>query len=508
MQRKLIGLVGLLIFFGQMAFLGGCAHQRSVREVLPELQQRSTLEAEIGPETVLLDDLPKYSPFIGTSLISGDGRVHIFVVDRKNQLNHFEIQGDQILTREVIGVVDTDSVDAIEYPQGKLRVLAGDRQYIRHNPQQGWQETKENRCSKFVPTTDKLLCAFVVKGEEVSAPSRKDLYCGIIILVPYVFWKNVQASKLVLAEETADNEWTIRAVLDRDTVMSADSRFMVGADRFGTLHFLYLTGRGGAAAFFLVAPTGAGGGVAGFYDKELRYAKMPINQLFAQPAESQNNEPNPGTAKPSWLEEKGATLSLDLHKSNLSLGNLLGDFGSELGFFLTPLDRRFFVEKTSGKVKGLADSPISTTADGIAIFGDNEWGCLEAEISDAKLLLSFDKVVTINDKRPNGKTLVVRQDAEGTIHALVSIITKEKGFLPKALYYFQKRATWSAPLLLGVPRYRVADEVLLAVNANGVIYAAWVDKERRLIGRRITLKNQRSTTDKGKGTEGTPVRGH
>jgi hypothetical protein len=520
-QKTLLAFVGVLILFGQMVLVGGCANQRSVREVLPELSQRRAPEAEIGPETVLLDDLPKYSPFIGTSLISADGRVHVFVVDRKDHLNHFEIMGDQILTREVIGVVETDSVDAIEYPQGKLRVLAGNRQYIRPEPHQGWQEVKGNRCSKFVPTADKLLCAFVVKGEEVNAPYRKDTYFGVIILVPYVFWKNVQASKLVIAEETADNEWTIRAVLDPDTVMSANNRFMIGADRFDTLHFLYLTGRGGAAFFFLVgAATGGGvGGGAGaggwhFYDPELRYAKISLNQLFSQP-ESRNIDPNQGSAHPSWMTVKGVTVSLDLFRV-FPLSDLLSDFGEELGFLLTPLDRRFLVEKTSGKVKGLADSPITTTSDDIPAFyfqspryAPAQWGCVEAEISNDKLLLSLDKIVTISDEHGNAPVLVVKQDAEGTIHALVSIGSKEEGFLPKAVYYVQKNGpTWSQPLLLGVPRDIHSDELLLAANADGVIYAAWVDKERRLIGRWIILKSQRSTTDKQKGTEGLPVRGH
>jgi hypothetical protein len=496
MERKRFTLVGVLVLFAHMALLGGCAFPPSVRGIiLPEVTKRRVPEVEIGPEMFLIDDLPR-SSFIGTSLSSNDGRVHIFVVNKKNQLNHLEILGDQVVTREIIGVVDAgmfgsvERIDAIEYPQGKLRVLAGDRQYIRPDSQQGWQEIKGNRCSRFVPTGDKLFCAFVVKGEEVNAPNRKDVYGGLIIVIPYVFWRNVHASKLVMAEETADNEWVIRAVLDPGTIMDAQDDFFVGMDRFETVHFLYFTGKGGTILVVAGGPGGAGAVALPTHLPELRYATMPLSQLFSQPATSENNEPKTNIALPPLLDVKGSTVSLP----KVTEGILT----------LTPLNERFMVETTSGKIKGLIDGPVTTTEEGVPTFTTSlwrrigEWASVESEITNDKMTPYFDQIVKIQDLQPYGKTLL-KYSPEGITHAMMTFHNKAEGFLRAPyclLYYLQKKGpSWSAPLQLG--RNNAVGR-LLTVDDAGVAYVAWINgEEGKLIGRRIASKNQQSTKHQG-----------
>jgi len=218
--------------------VAGCASLVS-KGKLPEVVARHPPDIQLGEELILLEK----PPIMSSSLIDKEGTAHVFVVDEERQLNHIEILGDKIITREFLGIIETKQakfLDTVEHPPGKLRVLAGDKQYFQVAPNLEWQEIKGNRCARFVPVGDDLFCAFVIKGEEISAPERTDYTFGLFLVVPFVYWSHEHASKLVLAQES-QNGWIVRAVVDPDTPMDANSDFMVGTDSLGNINFLSFT---------------------------------------------------------------------------------------------------------------------------------------------------------------------------------------------------------------------------------------------------------------------------
>lgn len=210
------------------ALLAGCASAVS-RGLLPEVVARRPPNIQLGKELILLQEPTRQS----TILISKDGLVHVFAIDDGRQLNHIEILGDEVITHELLDAIERKSsqdIDAVEHPHGQLRVLAGEKQYVRPSPDLGWQEIMGNRCSRFVSVGDVIFCAFAANGEEVRAPQRTDVTVGFFILIPIAWWSHKYASKLVLAQETGDG-WLIRAVLDADTQLDADRDFMMETDR-------------------------------------------------------------------------------------------------------------------------------------------------------------------------------------------------------------------------------------------------------------------------------------
>jgi hypothetical protein len=480
MRFRLRVAVSLLLL---STFLSGCASM-AARGLFPEVEVRKAPDVVLGTELTLLEEQAK----LATSLVDTDGGVHLFVTDKKKQLHHIEIQGDMVFTRELLGVIETNQggpLDAVERPPGKLRVLAGDTQYVRTAPGQGWQEIKGNRCTRFVPVGDHLFCAFVIKGEEVATPKRTDVTYGWFFLVPVVFWSNKQASKLVVAQESADG-WTIRAVLDSDTIRDADRDFMVGTDNLGTLHFLYGTSRGGG--FFFVAAGGytAAGGFQG-PDPELRYAQVAIERLLAPPMDSQNQQLRPSMAAIPWLPIQGTFLSGSPSGHVTITGEVpWGD--------LRPYDRHFAVNKASGEVSGLIRLDRgSRLDDGVRKLGfgdfDNAW--VEVRIRDGSWAQSFDVAATkdlpdstFSWDRDTGA--LIMNDPNGNTHALLEHV--KRGFWKTTSsvdYFVKKGANWSAALTLGSSRSHWDDGRVLAVDNTGAAFAAWVNSEGKFVGRWI-----------------------
>jgi len=458
--------------------LYGCASLAS-RGLLPEVKARRPPEVDLGAELILLNEPVRFS----TSLISTDGRAHVFVTNAKRQLQHIEIVGDKILTREFLGVFETaryPSLDAVEHPPGRLRVLVGDRQYVRTAPERDWQEVKGNRCTRFVPIGNDLFCAFVVKGEEVGAPKRTDVTVGLFILVPVVFWSDKQASKLVMAKESEDG-WIICAVLDPETPRDADRDFVVGTDSLGTLHFLYGASRGGGV--FVVAAAGYAD-ASGFLDPplELRYAQMGLDRLLALPMDPRNQGLIPGTDPRQWVPIQGT--SVPQMPSSYTGKILWGD--------LRPFDRHFAVNKVSGEVSGLMRVDQGRLDDGTRKLTfkdlDNAW--VEVGIQDRRWTRRFDVIAAKNlpdstHSWLNDGAAMIKSDPRGNIHALLQ--DGKMGFWKSNFsmgYLLKNGSNWSAPLILG-NRRNGSDSRTLAMDDSGGAFATWVNKEGSFVGRWI-----------------------
>jgi hypothetical protein len=491
-MRSRLWLVAAFLFLSTL--LVGCASLAS-RGLFPEVKARRPPEVELGVELILLNE-PNEPVKFSTSLISADGRAHVFVANAKRQLEHIEILGDKILAHELLGGIRTHrglALEAVEHPPGKLRVLAGDRQYVRAAPDQQWQEVKGNRCSRFVPVGDDLFCAFVIKGEEIEAPKRTDVTFGWFILVPVVFWSNKQASKLVVAHESADG-WTIRAVLDPDTILDADSDFMVGTDSLGTLHFLYSTSRGGGSFYVFAGPYGGGGSGGHRPSPELRFAQVAFDRLLVPPTDSHTQGLSPGIATTPWVPIEGTFLSQMPTPYTPGDSRLVG---------LRPFDRHFAVNKASGEVRGLMwigggrlDDGVRKLDFGNPLRPDNAW--VEVGIRDGSWARGFDVVVAKDlpdttyswDSWRGDDALKIdpnalKIDPKGNIHALLG----HGGFWKPTRsmsYLIKEGGNWSAPLTLGSNSSVWWEDIrALAVGNDGAAFAAWVNSESKFVGRWI-----------------------
>ncbi len=485
--------------------LTGCAATLAERGLLPEVAARKPPKVQLGAELALLDEPAMFT----TSFIGTDGRAHVFATDAKKQLHHIEIFGDKLLSREILGVIDNDklAIDTVEHPPGKLRVLVGDKQYVRAAPGREWQEVKGNRCARFVPVpgSDDLFCAFVIKGEEIGAPQRKDETVVWFILVPIVFRSNKQASKIVLAQESNDG-WTIRAVVDPDTLPDANSDFMVGADSRGTLHFLYTTSRGGGGFFVFggLAPSPVGTAGAGIVATggstplpELRYARVTLDQILSNLAEPPEQASSPVTTPARWLSIKGTTMPHPRFVDTDMYEHLLSR--------LRPLES-FRVNQASGEVGGLmSHRDMSMRVVGgarkLEIDGSTKLNALwvQVGIRDGQWMPGFRIVAArgLPDSTYHPAGGLIKSDLKGNSHGLFQHQELDSSFweYPCFTDYFLKDGpNWSAPLTVGtgscswhggLSTPATIYSLSLAVSDSGSAFAAWVNKDRKFVGRWI-----------------------
>lgn len=372
--------IELFVALWFVASLSGCAYQTiASRGFFPEVGERTLPAVDPGPETVLLAETAK-AEFAATGLAGGDGRVHLFVLGGKSDLTHLEILGDQLVKREILGTVKGNpsmtytaergasgtyrslmAFDAVEYPPGTYRVIAGDRQYSRTGPDGIWEAMEGNRCIRFLRGEGNLFCAFVAQGEEVKAPERKDVTITLLnFIIPIPYWETVRASKLVVAQETERNRWTIRAVLDPGTILDAQNDFFVAPDESGTFHVLYYARRGGGWNAILVGPTTAASGGTESHVPELRYARLSPDELAATSKDGADGETRSGQDALPWLTLQGVTLPAPPYRATIS-----GFFGPQpLVRPFRPLAGRFWVDKERGRLSGLMPGRVIVDDDG------------------------------------------------------------------------------------------------------------------------------------------------
>lgn len=488
-------LIIFFLIFASLFYFNGCTiNSLASKGLLQDVKERQPPDVQLGKELTLLEEPPKLS----ISFIDKSGAAHIFLIDENNQLIHIEIVGDSINSHEMVGEVELVSwvlLDAIEHPHGKLRVIAGNRQYYKASSNPEWQEVKDNQCVRFVPAGDDLFCSFVIKGKEVAAPQRTDVHYGFFLLLPFVSWSETHASKLVLAQETPKG-WVVRAVLDPDTPLDADPDFMVGTDDQGNFHFLYFTSKGDRSTYFFFFPFSYT--ISDFYSSKtkepiLRYAQLTSDQLLAH-SSSVKNHAAPHTASPMpWLALRGSTLSNELPFT----------IGTTKSACFRLLNKRFSIDRSKREVNGLIWASDVTLIDGNRQLPinftrerpDHLW--VEIGINNGKWSPNF-KIVTARDipaeKHYNAwlnyLNALVKIDTKGNLHALLGsehpppVAGKIRSYMN---YFVRNGENWSGPLVLGRSTWQneLEEDRTLAIGDSGIAFAAWVNEEDKFIGRWI-----------------------
>jgi hypothetical protein len=424
-----------------------------------ELDARHALDASLGEAMRLLER----SPVRVAGLISRDGRAHVFGVDASKWLQHVEIDGNTVVTREHVATLAEDpqamSLSAIEWPPGTLRVAAGSSQFVRTAASPVWQEAKGNRCARFLPVAGRLFCAFVISGEEIGSPKRTDVYGGLIIIIPFAIPVEKQSRKLVIAEATGE-QWVVRTVLDVDDPLDAVP-VEIGSDGQGNVHVLYYVKRGGMLILFFPA---GGGGIGEEPESKLRYARISSDVLLGA-----------GRAAPK-AQEKPFTSVRGLEVRDPP--------------WTTPATRRFWwgdlaVSPVSGAIEGLYGSTE------VRLGGKHytQGMLLGVEMRDG--VWQERTCVVVKDDWPEqgldyhgypSKHVSVAFDASGALHALVPHDTDHSA---SALTYLVKRGgAWSRPVIFktGAFQHALAYARLL-ITGDSRVFVAWAEKDAGLLGR-------------------------
>jgi hypothetical protein len=461
--------------------LGGCATQAALGR-LPGVAARQQSTVRLGPIVTLFDHVPRAA----ASAMTSNGGLHVVAVDREGWVRHLQIQDEEIVVEERLGRLATSAsgptppIDVVEHPLGTLRVLASDLSFRRAADQSAWEETAGNRCAAFLPTADRLLCAFVLDGTEVSAPRRTDVSGGLLLVVPVVWWTHETADKLVVAEET-DAGWELRWVVDPNTTLDAGPDFLAGIDVDGTIHLVFAEGRGGGYFIASGGPGGAGA-LAGGPASHLRLAVVETGRRGGAP-------PNAGSVTDApdrrWQPVGARPLQsnlLDALTGSAAVGNL----------GLRPVDRHFSLDSRTGTISVTVSVPTHVLtgdrASSLAPQDDSAWTvfrlCGDAWCGEPELAAA-DQLPDPSFRWHADEPLLV-VDETGRDHLL--LIATDPGFWVNSsrTVYLEREPTgdWSAPLELGAS---VAGSVcsvrLLAVDARGSVFAAWPDDAGRFVGR-------------------------
>ena len=469
------------IFFVILLFLSGCASMAE-RGLLPDVKARRPPDVLLGKEILLLKEVKVADGSHFASLIGTDGRAHLFVADGEGQVRHVEISEQGILRQEILGAIEGRtshrSIDAVEHPAGRLRVLAGDKQFIRSAAKETWEEIKGSPCSKFLVAGDDLLCAFIAGGKEIGAPARTDWTIGWFILLPIVAWENTHADKLVLAQETGDG-WVIRAVIDPETKLSAWPDFTAGTDRNGSLHFLYRAS-GGGSAFIVAFGAGGGGAWASGPEQEIRYARVRYAPLLSENRHGVNPEMRQGQRPSPWMSIQGLLLAPLPYVSDKATSlSLIG-----------PLDRCFTVNRATGNLEGLLWIYNRRLEDGTHRMEilENPW--ISSIFSEGHWMPHFGILTARNLPESgirwlNDRGALIRNDSNENHHVL--LIQSKHGVWKwdrEMCYLIKRDVDWSAPLALGSNPATSARRSL-AADGHGKVFAVWEDGNRRILGRWI-----------------------
>lgn len=485
--------LSIIISLFAIMLCAGCA-SLAERGMLPDIKARHVPDVSLSPEIILLDKAKIVNNVHIKTLISSDGRTHLFIVDREKEVHHVEVSGNEVLLHEILGSKEAAApnmpLDAVEHPAGRLVVLAGDSQFIRSLPDNKWQEIKGNICRRFITVGDDLFCAFIANGKELGAPERRDWTVGWFILIPVAYWSDVIADKLVLAQQS-NNTWIIRAVFDPETELSARSDFMVGTARDGSLHFLYRASGEGRAFLVAFGPGGGGAWGGDMSGMEIRYARVQYDQLLSWITENGKQEARKDNPPIPWSAIHGLPLAgmpyVGVYERPTSLG-LLGS-----------LYRHFAVNDTPGDLSGLVWVYNLELDDGLHKLGvsenhtwihlnENPW--IHLKLREGKWAPHFD-IITMRDLPESGWEWIndlgalIQNDSRGNNHVL--LVKSKIGFWSSThemCYFFNSGDDWSAPLIIG-NNLGIDSRRSIAVDGTGKVFAAWQNKSDNVVGRWI-----------------------
>ena len=466
-RRPLPTLVVLVLLFS------GCA-SLTTRELFPEINARQAPRITLSE---IIDLLP--GP-VETSavLIRANGTAAVIAIDSSHRLHYIAVANHGAVTREILGVVeggDSPRLDIIEH-RGQLRILAGDKQFSRGGAEIAWKETGGNRCAKFLPLNDELFCAMVIKGEEIKSPERTDWTVGWFIFFPVVFWSNERAAKVVIAQESPEG-WRVRAVIDGDSPLDADSDFFAATDSSDQLQLLFSASRGGGVfgVFVGTAPGAAAAGSSG-YTPELRYARLSLRDLLP-PANDVSPSDSPA-GKEAWVSRSSVRVE---DAPRLVPGKQVH-----------PIHRRFFAGTVPGVIDGLLWERRMPRSEKSSAFGDGALGGWLRVQLDKGVWSPQLEIVAIDDLPDErfswsmeDRFAVAANDAQGSSHTLLESCSI--GFWESTChiaYFVRASSQWSAPLVLGSGKFDY-DGRALAGGDTKCSFATWIDADKKFVGRWI-----------------------
>jgi hypothetical protein len=448
---------------------------RTLPEIAPDRQIILLEKSHIGDATAL------------KALAGRDGSVHLFAADRKRNLHHVELSGNEVIKREVIGAASgasgsryPNALDAVEHPAGTIRVLYGDMQFARAGQDGKWRETRGNLCSRFIPAGEDLLCAFIADGKEIAAPKRTDWTVGLFILIPVVYGSEVHADKLVIARETQEG-WAVLAILDPESNLSAGNDFMAAGDG-KSLHFLYRNYDQKRAFIFAVGMGGGGYSSMDLSSRELRYARVPLERLPAARSDVGGGGPGQSGDRRPWLKLEGIKVDVLPFMSG-------PDKEKTFQSIIIPINRRFALDPDSGDINAIIHSGAYNVAfdDGTLKAGPEDSAWLRIRLREGRWFPHFN-IVTARDIPDAGRswTIVdglIRNGPDECDHVLVYRF--ELGFFSNTFDICYLRRTgdsWSAPLVLGgdTGNSFASD---LAFDGSGRVFAVWKSKGGIVAGR-------------------------
>jgi hypothetical protein len=288
-------------------------------------------------------------------------------------------------------------------------------------------------------------------------------------LLPVVLWSDVHADKLVIAKEI-NNAWTILAVLDPETTLSARSDYVVGADRRG-LQFLYHSSGGDYA--FWVGPAGGSGAIGGadISDQQIFSARIDYEAMCCE-------------NRAGWLKVTGNSLQAAPYTDRSAYSTRNWNILNYV------LDGRYAVNGSSGDIEGVISVMGFGMDNGARQLGgiwDDTYSWAEIRIRGDSWAPGFD-IVTANDLPESGWSwnstdAILKKDADGNSHLL---LIGQKGFWgPTEICYFAKMdENWSAPLSLGrnVMKWGKTE---IALDEAGNALAIWKDENNSVKARWI-----------------------
>lgn len=450
--------------------VGGCAITTLHPADQAKLDQRLPPSVRVGDRTLLVEQPVEAV----AGVITQEGRLHVFAIDSTKVIHHIEVDGENVIAREQLGTFEDGfwraALEAIEWPPGTLRVLAGRLQFVRVRGE-AWRTLEGNRCVSFVVAKERLFCAFIASGEEFGTPTRLDVHVGIVFWIPLILPMQVQSRKLVIAEAMGE-AWIVRAVVDAHDALSATD-LVIGADVNGNFHAFYTAAKGGSGFIVMPLEVRGQGPVP-----ELRYVRLSAGKLSATLPNREAKAPKDVYALP-----EGARLRYPSFV-------LVGSEG-----LLMPLHMRFAVDPTSGAIEGLIGLNVFNAR--LSGYKENFWfkdgGLIDVRLYDwqwsdpveVALLgrwpeedVSYQAggLAPYFDRFPGP---LLHFDANGTLHAVVrhcvGCVTWG-GEARAGLSYLEKNSSgWLRPVKLDAdnPR-RLAGPIV----GNGKVYIVWSEQDR------------------------------
>lgn len=426
-QGKVAKECRALVLLGILVLLAACTGKMSRNDIgfVPVSNIYS------GEEILLLDTATEKV----AAYMSAHGKVHVIAIAASGEAHHFIVSEQGVVRREKIGAGNqsygyyTDLAIAEDREERMHASLKGDH-LIFYNGE--WQLAGISPCQLLTRAGDSLVCAHVVKGEQLKAPAQWGILgpgAGIAWWIPY----RLQPSKLVIA--SADGRgWLYDSAIDPSsqlhTKLETPDDVILTGDRVGNVYLLYRAHLDSTV--------------------HVRFASMPPPDSPAPTIE--------------WFKSECQVIKLADFPST--------PVGLPSGWFVPFGGLSFAVDPQTGRAVFFArgSAGIFRWVDGVV------------EIQSKR----FSTPSPLPFK--NGKPKKLTPAGGNRFHALVAVDDE-------LLYLTYRREGWSSPMRIGefgTPHiFLIADgSIQLASDGRSCALAIWPKKDGSLVSRWVTLNGR------------------